>query len=40
MLDRLTDKSDISETPIDWTTVDNNLERIQNESIEFINKSL
>lgn len=40
MLGRLTDKPDVSEIPIDWTTVDNNLERIQKESIEFINNSL
>ncbi len=40
MLDRLIDKADVSEMSIDWTVVDNNLKRMQNKSIEFINRSI
>lgn len=40
MLERLTDKSDVGEKPIDWTAVDNNLDRIRNKSIDFINRAV
>ena len=40
MQNRLTEFSDICEIPIDWAVVDDNIRRIRDISIHFINQSL
>ena len=40
MQNRLTEFSDICEKPIDWAVVDDNIRRIRDISIHFINQSL
>lgn len=40
MLARLTESSEISEVPIDWSVVEGNIQRIRKESKDFIFKSL
>ena len=40
MLDRLTETSDICESFINWSVVDNNLQRMRKKSVDFINKAI
>ena len=40
MIDRLSETSDVCESSINWNAVDNNIKRMRDKSIDFINKSL